>query len=122
MGRQQEAKLAPGNRRERPALAEGKWLPFQSLRKRGNAQVLFRSTDRGEHWTQVSPDLTGQRAGAQRCGAEIKEAQVGVFGPPPVRGVGRAGGFAIMIEDRGDSGPAAMQKQIDNVVLTKLTT
>ncbi len=52
----------------------------------------------------------------QRCGAEIKEAQVGVFGPPPVRGVGRAGGFAIMIEDRGDSGPAAMQKQIDNLV------
>ena len=52
----------------------------------------------------------------QRCGAEIKEAQVAVFGPPPVRGVGRAGGFAIMIEDRGDSGPAAMQKQIDNLV------
>ena len=30
---------------------------------------------------------------------------VAVFGPPPVRGVGRAGGFMIMIEDRGDLGP-----------------
>ena len=29
-----------------------------------------------------------------------------VFGPPPVRGVGRAGGFKLMIEDRGDLGPA----------------
>ena len=36
-----------------------------------------------------------------------------IFGPPPVRGVGRAGGFAIFIEDRGDSGPVAMQTQID---------
>jgi multidrug efflux pump len=51
-----------------------------------------------------------------RCAAEIKEAFVAVFPPPPVRGVGRAGGFAIMIEDRGDSGPVAMQKQVDNLV------
>src|SRR5205823_12529809 len=33
---------------------------------------------------------------------KVKDAMVAVFGPPPVRGVGRAGGFAIMIEDRGD--------------------
>ena len=30
---------------------------------------------------------------------------VAVFGPPPVRGVGRAGGFKLMVEDRGDLGP-----------------
>jgi len=29
--------------------------------------------------------------------------------------VGRAGGFAIMIEDRGDFGPHALQEQIDNL-------
>src|SRR5204863_9155413 len=34
--------------------------------------------------------------------AEIPDAMVAVFGPAPVRGVGRAGGFAVMIEDRGD--------------------
>ena len=32
-----------------------------------------------------------------------------IFGPPPVRGVGRAGGFMVMIEDRGDLGPQALQ-------------
>ncbi len=32
------------------------------------AQVLFRSTDRGEHWTVISPDLTGQRQDAKGCG------------------------------------------------------
>ncbi len=46
---------------------------------------------------------------------EIPDAMVAVFGPPPVRGVGRAGGFAVMIEDRGDFGPAALQAQIDNL-------
>ena len=39
-----------------------------------------------------------------------------IFGPPPVRGVGRAGGFMIMIEDRGDLGPQALQEQTENIV------
>jgi multidrug efflux pump len=47
---------------------------------------------------------------------EIVDATVGVFGPPPVRGVGRAGGFALMIEDRGDFGPIELQRQTDNLI------
>ena len=39
-----------------------------------------------------------------------------IFGPPPVRGVGRAGGFMVMIEDRGDLGPQALQAQTENLV------
>ena len=39
-----------------------------------------------------------------------------VFGPPPVRGLGTAGGFRIMIEDRGNEGPLALQEQTDNLV------
>ena len=31
------------------------------------AQVLFRSTDQGEHWDVISPDLNGKRAGARHC-------------------------------------------------------
>ncbi|HET6913770.1 MAG TPA: hypothetical protein VFH71_10600 [Rhodanobacteraceae bacterium] len=31
------------------------------------AQVLFRSTDRGDHWAVISPDLTGQQQGAKNC-------------------------------------------------------
>jgi multidrug efflux pump len=46
----------------------------------------------------------------------IHDADIAVFGPPPVRGVGRAGGFMIMIEDRGDLGPQALQEQVDNLV------
>jgi multidrug efflux pump len=52
----------------------------------------------------------------EQFGKEIPDAMVAVFGPPPVRGVGRAGGFAIMIEDRGDFGPQTLQKQVDNLI------
>jgi multidrug efflux pump len=55
-------------------------------------------------------------------GAEIPEAQVLVFPPPPVRGVGRAGGFMFMVEDRGDFGPQELQKVTDNLVLRAAQT
>jgi multidrug efflux pump len=51
----------------------------------------------------------------QQFDAQVYDATVAVFPPPPVRGVGRAGGFAIMIEDRGDLGPMALQEQMDNL-------
>ena len=52
----------------------------------------------------------------QKFTAKIADAQVAVFPPPPVRGVGRAGGFKIMIEDRGDVGPSILQGQTENLV------
>jgi multidrug efflux pump len=46
---------------------------------------------------------------------KVLDAQVAVFGPPPVRGAGRAGGFAFMVEDRGDLGSQELQKQTENL-------
>jgi hypothetical protein len=46
----------------------------------------------------------------------IPEANIALFGPPPVRGVGRAGGWMLMVEDRGDVGPVQLQKQVENLV------
>jgi len=43
-------------------------------------------------------------------------ADVKVFPPPPVRGVGRAGGFNMIIEDRGDLGIQELQAQTDKLV------
>src|SRR5262249_54380538 len=48
---------------------------------------------------------------------KIYDAQVAVFAPPPIRGVGRAGGFAFVIQDRGDLGPEALQQQVENMAL-----
>jgi multidrug efflux pump len=52
----------------------------------------------------------------EEFGRQVPEAAVAVFGPPPVRGVGRAGGFALMVEDRGDFGPGELQSQTEKLV------
>jgi hydrophobe/amphiphile efflux-1 (HAE1) family protein len=41
--------------------------------------------------------------------ASIKEAFMVVVGPPPVAGIGNAGGFRMMVEDRGGRGLQALQ-------------
>jgi len=48
--------------------------------------------------------------------SKISDAIVMVLPPPPVRGVGRAGGFAMVVEDRGDLGLEALQAQTENLV------
>jgi len=45
----------------------------------------------------------------------IPDAMVTVLGPPPVRGVGRAGGFKLMVEDRGDNGSETLQAQTERL-------
>jgi multidrug efflux pump len=50
------------------------------------------------------------------CEKQITGANVQVFPPPPIRGVGRAGGFMIMIEDRGDVGSPVLQQETENLV------
>ncbi|HTQ39858.1 MAG TPA: multidrug efflux RND transporter permease subunit [Pirellulales bacterium] len=65
------------------------------------------------------PSLSSDRIIAsltQQFAAKIYDAQVMVFPPPPVRGVGRAGGFMLMVEDRGDLGPNKLQEQTENLV------
>lgn len=39
------------------------------------AQVLFRSTDQGQHWDVISPALNGHSAGATRCDGKPSAAQ-----------------------------------------------
>ncbi len=46
----------------------------------------------------------------------VKDAQVAIIMPPPVQGLGSAGGFKIMIEDRGGLGSEALAKATDTLV------
>ena len=53
----------------------------------------------------------------KRLTDEVPEADVKVYRPPPVRGVGRAGGFNMIIEDPGGhDGIEQLQKQTDKLV------
>ncbi|MCE5267089.1 MAG: efflux RND transporter permease subunit [Planctomycetaceae bacterium] len=54
----------------------------------------------------------------QQCEAEMLEAKVSVLPPPPIRGIGRSGGFKFVIEDRRDAGVKALQEQTDKLVAT----
>jgi hydrophobe/amphiphile efflux-1 (HAE1) family protein len=42
----------------------------------------------------------------------IQDAMVLVVAPPPVRGIGNAGGFRMMIQDRGGAGPGVLQQVV----------
>ena len=46
----------------------------------------------------------------------IRDASVDVFPPPPVNGIGTAGGFKLMVEDRASHGPEALQRESDALV------
>jgi len=51
----------------------------------------------------------------KRFAAGAPEAQTAVLGPAPVRGVGRAGGWKLMVEDLGELGSQALQEQTENL-------
>ncbi|HVK17009.1 MAG TPA: efflux RND transporter permease subunit, partial [Fimbriiglobus sp.] len=43
---------------------------------------------------------------------EVRDAQIVAFPPAPVQGLGTAGGYRVMVEDRGDLGPEGLQQQV----------
>ncbi|HTN04609.1 MAG TPA: multidrug efflux RND transporter permease subunit, partial [Planctomycetaceae bacterium] len=47
---------------------------------------------------------------------QIPDALVHVLGAPPVDGLGTAGGFKLVVEDRGDNGSAALQQSSHAIV------
>ncbi len=65
------------------------------------------------------PGLSGEEIADQIrriARRHIRDAAVGVVGPPPVDGLGTSGGFKVMIEDRGPLGLQTLQKVSDKVV------
>jgi hydrophobe/amphiphile efflux-1 (HAE1) family protein len=66
------------------------------------------------------PQLTGDAIADQlrrRSNDEVREALVSIFSAPPVDGLGSAGGFKLMVEDRGNLGLGQLQANVDNLVV-----
>ena len=82
-----------------------------------NAGTVFLVLDdfakRSKDPMQSAPAI--QRALQQKF-ASIEEALVLVIVPPPVRGVGTAGGFRMMIEDRAGRGPEALRAAVASMM------
>jgi multidrug efflux pump subunit AcrB len=69
-----------------------------------------------------TPNLTSDAIAAalqKRFQDEVAEADVKIFGAPPVEGLGTAGGFKIIVQDRGSgsNSPTALQDHADRVVV-----
>jgi multidrug efflux pump len=62
------------------------------------------------------PDTAIMASLRKQWAAKVKDAIVTVYGASPVPGLGVAGGFKVMIQDRGDLGLPALQKQTDGLV------
>ena len=82
-----------------------------------NAGAMFLVLDdfqerarRGLDIQKVAQDLR------QRMAREIQEAQVFVFVPPPVRGVGGTGGFAMRLQDKAGLGSAELSKAAQGLI------
>ncbi|MEN6449623.1 MAG: multidrug efflux RND transporter permease subunit [Thermoguttaceae bacterium] len=52
----------------------------------------------------------------QLCYQKMPDAMVSVFGAPPVDGLGTAGGFKVMVEDRYDLGLRPLQEATDKLI------
>jgi multidrug efflux pump subunit AcrB len=68
---------------------------------------------------RTAPGLSGPAIAARLQSVlqeQIDDGQVQVFGAPPVEGLGTAGGFKIVIEDRGDSGLPALQAAAEDAL------
>jgi multidrug efflux pump len=81
-----------------------------------NCGSLFVVLEDFEH--RHDPALHAERLAGrlrQHLGREIQDAAIGVFGAPPVDGLGNAGGFKLMLQDRGDQGLPALQAQAEHL-------
>ena len=79
----------------------------------GSMFVILEDFDH-RHGLETYSATIGQKIRKQ-CFDEILDAQIAVFGAPPVDGLGNAGGFKLMIEDLTGGELATLQAQADTV-------
>ncbi len=68
---------------------------------------------------RTKPGLSGDAISARLQASlqdEIEDGLINVFGAPPVEGLGTAGGFKVVIEDRGDLGSDELQATAEQIV------
>jgi multidrug efflux pump len=80
----------------------------------GSMFVLLEKFDKRQ-----TPDLHSDKILAdlkKELAEKVSDATVVLFPPPPIRGVGRAGGFKFMVEDRGDVGVEVLQEEANHLI------
>jgi multidrug efflux pump len=107
--------------RKMPGVAHTVGISGQSLLLGANASnfgSLYVMLEEFEHRKGAHQTADAIAAELDRlCRENVRDGMVSIFGAPPVDGLGNAGGFKMMIEQRGDVGFDALQKAADDVVL-----
>ena len=65
---------------------------------------------------EISACLVGSEMCIRDRYADIQDAYIAIFPPPPVQGLGTIGGFRLQIEDRGNQGYEELFKQTQNII------
>lgn len=102
-----------------PGVTHTMTIPGTSVIQNANGSnfgTMFVILDDFEH--RHAPELSGPAIAAKlrnECFRRVQEASIAVFGPPPVDGLGNAGGFKVMVRDRADQGLGVLQHVTDTM-------
>jgi NodT family efflux transporter outer membrane factor (OMF) lipoprotein len=76
---------------------------------RSNAGVIFATLQPFEGRAEHGPNAAEITQNLRQRLADIQEARLSVFPPPPVQGLGTSGGFKLEVQDRSGAGLGALQ-------------
>lgn len=90
-------------------------LDGASFSAMSNGGVFFVKLD---DWSKRGKDMTADAMAGQVMGrlAGIQEANIFFLAPPPVEGMGNAGGFKMMVQDRSGAGYQALEQAANGIV------
>ncbi|WP_339688309.1 multidrug efflux RND transporter permease subunit [Gimesia maris] len=81
-----------------------------------NAAVSFLPLEDAKERAARGRGINEIIADLRREVAVVNEAQVFIIAPPPVRGIGRGGGFKMYVQDQGGAGIAALNQVTERMV------
>ena len=80
-----------------------------------NFGTVYLMLDDFHHRSQLTADHISATL-KETLAKEVPDALINLFGAPPVDGLGTAGGFKLVVEDRGDSSATALQTVSQQIV------
>ncbi|QDT10873.1 efflux RND transporter permease subunit [Planctomycetes bacterium K23_9] len=81
-----------------------------------NAAVTFLPLQDAKERAARGRSVQAIVADMRREVAAINEAQILIIPPPPIRGIGRGGGFKMYVQDRSGAGTAALSQVADSML------
>jgi multidrug efflux pump subunit AcrB len=89
-------------------------LTGQAVSYNGTAFIRLKPWDQRKEKSKAVGSLVGTLMG--RLNAEIKDAQVLVLNPPPIRGLSTAGGFTFVLQNRGGADTATLSRVLEGLL------